>query len=345
MTMEISTLHKETIMRAIAFAVAVTMTVFISGCGDDDDDGVNGPGASLEFDVIQANVDAYVDSDIGPVTTAQALFDNLNDGNASNNPTIVSVRSAAHYALGHIEGAINIPWRAIAEPENVAMLSKDDDIVVYCYTGHTGGVATTALRSLGYKATNMKFGMVAWSKDPTVRATTPFTEATEAHDFPVEATPNEPGTYALADPDYTSSNAEDVIVMAAIENYLVDSAPVIKAQALFDNINDGNAANDPVVVSVRAPEHYAVGHIPGAINIPWRQVTKSENLEKLPTDRQIVVYCYTGHTGAVATTALNLLGYDAVNMKFGMGAWTTDPAVRVAAPFSEDAVMGFPVVQ
>ena len=69
---------------------------------------------------------------------------------------------------------------------------------------------------------------------------------------------------------------------------------------------DGDTGNDPVVVSVRGASHYGIGHIPGAINIPWRAIAKEENLQKLPTDRQIVVYCYTGHTGAVATTALNM---------------------------------------
>lgn len=331
-------------MRALALLTALAMTLFVAGCGDDDD-GPTGPGEGAEFEVIQPTVDAYTDSDIGPVITAQALFDNLNDGDASNNPTIVSVRSAAHYAIGHIEGAINIPWREVGDAAQLAKLSKDDDIVVYCYTGHTGGVATTALQALGYKATNMKFGMSAWSKDPNVRVATPFTEANDAHDFPVETTVNQAGSYDLADPDYTSASGEEAIMMAAVENYITDSAPVITAQALFDNLNDGDASNDPVIVSVRSEAHYMIGHIPGAINIPWRSIAKVENLEKLPTDRQIVIYCYTGHTGAVATTALNLLGYDAINMKFGMGSWTTDPTVRVAAPFSEDAVVGFPTVQ
>ncbi|MBT3341980.1 MAG: rhodanese-like domain-containing protein [Gemmatimonadetes bacterium] len=331
-------------MRAIALLIALSMTMFVAGCGDDDD-GPTGPGASAEFEVIQPTVDSYTDSDIAPTISAQALFDNLNDGDASNNPTIVSVRSAAHYGIGHIEGAINIPWREVGDAAQLAKLSKNDDIVIYCYTGHTGGVATTALQALGYQATNMKFGMSAWSKDPAVRVATPFTEANDANNFPTETTVNAADSYELANPDYTAQDGEEAILMAAVENYLVDGAPVITAKAVFDNINDGDASNDPIVVSVRAEAHYALGHVPGAINIPWRSIAKVENLEKLPTDRQIVIYCYTGHTGAVATTALNLLGYDAINMKFGMGSWTQDATVRVAAPFSEAAVVGFPTVQ
>ena len=85
-------------------------------------------------------------------------------------------------------------------------------------------------------------------------------------------------------------------------------APTISADALFENLNDGDTSNDPVVVSVRAADDYALGHIAGAINIPWNQIANPENLAKLPTDKPIVVYCYTGHTGQVAATVLKHAG-------------------------------------
>ena len=40
--------------------------------------------------VIQAAADAYLSSDIAPVISADALFENLNDGDTSNDPFIVS---------------------------------------------------------------------------------------------------------------------------------------------------------------------------------------------------------------------------------------------------------------
>jgi rhodanese-related sulfurtransferase len=106
---------------------------------------------------------------------------------------------------------------------------------------------------------------------------------------------------------------------------------------LWENLSDGDADNDPFIVSVRGPDHYALGHIPGAVNIPWRTVAGLENLAKLPTDRQIVVYCYTGHTGQVATTVLGALGYNVSNLKFGMMGWTEDSEVLATAHFGADA--------
>ena len=127
------------------------------------------------------------------------------------------------------------------------------------------------------------------------------------------------------------------VIQAAADGYLSsDKAPVISADALFENLNDGDTSNDPFVVSVRAPDAYALGHIPGAINIPWKTIAEPDNLAKLPTDKQIVVYCYTGHTGQIATTVLNLLGYDAINLKFGMMGWTKNDEVLATARYSLD---------
>ena len=54
---------------------------------------------------------------------------------------------------------------------------------------------------------------------------------------------------------------------------------------------------------------------------------QADNLATLPTDKQIVVYCYTGHTASQVTSLLNALGYDAINLKFGMTSWVLDPVI------------------
>ena len=123
--------------------------------------------------------------------------------------------------------------------------------------------------------------------------------------------------------DLTFSEFE--LMSKAADAYLSSGkSPNITAQDLFNVLNDGDASNDPFVLSVRGASQYAKGHIAGAINVPWREVAKQENLDKLPKDRQIVVYCYTGHTASQVTALLNILGYDAINLKFGMTSWTRD---------------------
>jgi rhodanese-related sulfurtransferase len=285
-----------------------------------------------DFGVVQRTADTALEG-WTPTISPDALYENLNDGDTSNDPFIVSVRSAEHYALGHIPGAINIPWSQIAESESLAQLPTDRQIVVYCYTGHTGQVATTVLNLLGYDVTNLRFGMMGWTKNDEVLATTRFGPDTDQRDYPLETEANE----ATETYDYPelSTGAEDVqeIVRVAADMALDGWSPTISADALFDNLNDGDTSNDPVVLSVRGADHYALGHIAGAINIPWTEVATPENLAKLPADQQIVVYCYTGHTGQVAATVLRVLGYDAVNLKYGMMGWTEDDEVLATARF------------
>jgi rhodanese-related sulfurtransferase len=276
-------------------------------------------------------------ADWKPTISADALYENLTDGDESNDPLIISVRAPEIYAVGHIQGAVNIPWKTIADPDNLAKLPMDRQIVVYCYTGHTGQVAATLLMSFGYDVTNLKFGMMGWSNDPDVVGTTPFSEApgypteTEAHELS--------GSY---DPPVLDTGESDgaAIAIARAQQFLADWSPTISADALYENLTDGDDSNNPFLISVRAPDIYAVGHVQGAVDIPWKSIADTSLLAGVPSDQPIVDYCYTGHTGQVAATILKLLGYDVQNMKFGMMGWSNDLDVVGTTPFS--AAPGYP---
>jgi rhodanese-related sulfurtransferase len=295
------------------------------------------PEPKSQFETVREALDAYFSSDPPGTIGADVVFDQLNDGDDSTNPYVLSVRSAEHYALGHVPGAANVPWQQVANVGALDDLPTDRQVVVYCYTGHTGAVATCFLNALGYDAVNMRHGIGAWTPDATVRAVPPFSQETDGNDFPTETTDN-PATQTYDPPalDVTDSTDPAEIIRAAGEAYLTaGKAPTISAATVFDLINDGDDSTNPFIISVRSPEDYAKGHIPGAINIPWKTIAKPENLAKIPTDRQIIVYCYTGHTAGLATMALDMLGYDAVNMKFGICAWTSDPDIRASTPFNQ----------
>ncbi|MGM0574119.1 MAG: rhodanese-like domain-containing protein [Myxococcota bacterium] len=286
-----------------------------------------------------------------PIVSASALFDNFMDGDASNDPTVLSVRGTGHYEQGHVPTAINAPWKTVASDETLALLGEpdpDEHFVDYCYTGHTGGIAAGVLNLLGYPTANMKFGIAAWTKDEAARAEYAV-YPDQGNDFMIESEVHE-ATETFEQPWLEFEDVTDAweATKAAADAYL--NAEVMKptktAQDLFDNLNDGNDANDPFIISVRAPDHYAIGHIPGAINIPWKTIADADNLAKIPTDREIVIYCYTGHTGAIATSVLGTLGYHEVrNLKYGFLGWTQDADARVAGPFDPSTDGNdFPVV-
>ncbi|MBU0618447.1 MAG: hypothetical protein KKI02_12085 [Planctomycetes bacterium] len=246
------------------------------------------------------------------------------------NAQIVSVRANDVYQIGHVPGAINIPWQTIADEDSLEMLALDKKIVTYCSTGHTGQVAATILGMLGYDVDNMLFGMMGWTDDADVLGGAVF----DCH--PPQYRTETTGNCLPADQDppvvNTGETTAEAIVRAQVAAFLSDWVPTISAAEVKAVVDDPAQAVGHVIVSVRSVEDYANGHIPGAINIPWKTLVEEGNLEMLPADKKIIVYCYTGHTSQITATLLKLLGYDAVNMKYGMTGWN-DNFLGDIAPF------------
>jgi len=328
------------IKKAYLLIAIMAMLAMFSGCKDSTTEPE--PEDGTEFEIILEAVDYSLST--MSATYNSSVLDSLIT--AGNPPQILSVRAASIYEIGHIPGALNTGWKDVYNPANLAGITKTDPLVVYCYTGHSGALATLCLNVLGYNSVNLKFGIMSWTKDSTVRGTNPFNEDTDCIDAATSTTiESYPATNYLPVVNNTNSTDEGEIITAAVEAYLTSSpSATISAQTLYDNLNDGDTSNDPFILSVRAASAYEIGHIPGAANIPWSTLASDTTaLKILPTDKQIVVYCYTGHTGGLATAGLNLLGYNAVNLKWGICSWTSDPAVRIASPFSEEDFGDYPI--
>jgi len=93
-------------------------------------------------------------------------------GPDKNTLFVLDIRSTDDFNKGHIDGATNIPFAAVAVPDNLKMLPKDKKIIVVCYTGNTAAQATTILRMLDYDAVVVKYGMMGWNgtgKDPYIQ--------------------------------------------------------------------------------------------------------------------------------------------------------------------------------
>jgi rhodanese-related sulfurtransferase len=136
--------------------------------------------------------------------------------------------------------------------------------------------------------------------------------------------------------------AQDSLQVQA-ETYFSEGPRTIQAADLFENLNDGDAENDPTIISLRSAEDYAKGHIPGAVNMNVKEMFTLDNLATIPPDRDVVLVCYTGQTAGQATAALNMLGYDAYSLLFGMSSWTSDPEVFVKRFNPETAANDFTI--
>lgn len=76
----------------------------------------------------------------------------------------------------------------------------------------------------------------------------------------------------------------------------------------------------PYLLDVRTPEEFAEGRVPGAKNVPVREL--EARLAEIPKDRPVVVYCRSGGRAALAGRLLRERGYANVQEMTGsMNAW------------------------
>lgn len=224
---------------------------------------------------------------VGKVEAFRDILDNTQ-------PLVIDVRETNEYTEGHIPGAINIPLRTITQ--NLDKIPADQPVFVYCGSGLRSGTALTALGLLGFD--NVKAFPPGW-RGWTAAGEEVSTEATEA----AIVTPKE-------------VNPE---MLAAVEEFLINIPEgyfgVNSIEKVVEALDAGALAID-----VREVGEFEQGHIPSAPNIPFRELAK--NLDGIPTDQPVIVYCASGHRAAIANTALHLMGFsNARSMMPGFGAW------------------------
>lgn len=81
---------------------------------------------------------------------------------------VVDLRDSAHYQAGHIAGAVNIPFRTLAEQENLKKIPLDKQVVLVCYDGHAASQAARIVNQLGYNAVALRDGMSLWTGNTQV---------------------------------------------------------------------------------------------------------------------------------------------------------------------------------
>jgi rhodanese-related sulfurtransferase len=130
---------------------------------------------------------------------------------------------------------------------------------------------------------------------------------------------------------------------ASVDDYLQAIPDGFYAIGDIQAFKDGVEASGALVIDVRETSEYDDGHIPGAVNIPIR--TLAQNLDKIPMDTQVYVYCASGFRAAQSLASLGMLGYDNVlSYKPGWAGWT-DAGEEVGTEAAEAPVVGAPDIE
>ncbi len=128
------------------------------------------------------------------------------------------------------------------------------------------------------------------------------------------------------------SSAKDPVAISA---YVAENIRSGRMQPLYWRELCEADLSKVALIDVRTPEEYALGTIPGAVNVPLDELR--ERLEELPRDRALWLFCGVGLRGYLASNILRGQGYREVrNLVGGIKTYRAATAViqRPSQPHS-----------
>lgn len=256
---------------------------------------------------------------------------------------VMDIRSAADFTgKGHIEGAVNVALKDIATHIKSINATSYEKIVIACYSGQTAGYATAILRLLGYtNVYSLKWGMSSWHRDC---ANSWLPSIGNNYTNFVTTTTAKAAVGAL--PTLSTGKTTGKEILEARINLLLSSAdPFGDIKVAWNTVTA--SLSSYYIVNYWAVAHYNLGHLPGAIQYePKTDLKLSSNLKTLPTNKPVVIYCYTGQTSAQVALILKVLGYDAKTLMFGVNIMNYDwMGTNSLTQFKESEIKDFPFVK
>jgi thiosulfate/3-mercaptopyruvate sulfurtransferase len=248
--------------------------------------------------------------------SAKELAGKLDDDNV----IIVSAQKADKYASVHIKGSINLPPSELVDNEPIAYINKS--VAEIANILGSKGISEKKEIVLYDNGSSKYSGRLYWVLKymgaPNVKILNGEIDAWKAARKPITKAPTK-----LAATTFTPN---------VQEMYLAKMDEVMKA----------TAGGNYVIVDARSPEEYAgtdetdlrQGHIPGAVNIEYKNLLDSKGMVKskeelvkifdakgVTSDKTIIVYCRTSVRAGIEFMALSsVMGYP--NVKLYDGAFT-----------------------
>ncbi len=254
----------------------------------------------------------YINENAPSVIKPEQVFKEL-----SSNIHLIDIRAAEDFAKGHIKNSVNVsPSVIIKHLWDDVIPSQLDKIIIVGYDGNDASYVAGVLRLLNYyNVYAMKWGIGGWNNK---LATDTWISNTHA--------------------DYSDILVSKTDSLNAPGNYpYIKSCETTCAEALEKRANDLLQKTSDVEITIeellKSPDKYYIVnywpkkfydkfHLPNSkLYEPYESLSRTSLLNTLPTNKTIVVYCYTGHHSAFVAAFLNLLGYKALNLKYGANSF------------------------
>lgn len=260
---------------------------------------------------------------------------------------IIDLRSKEEYAKGHIKGAVNVEFEKIPDYfTNVIKPFELDKIIMVCSSGQVSSYATSLLRLMGYgNVYALRWGMSGWNKD--FAKETWLKEVSDKYEGKLELTEN--GRAPSTDfPQMNSGKSTGEEIMAARFNSLFAAGyadAFITADKVFGQ------PQGYYTINFERKDKYDAGHIPGAIRYKTNGTLGIvSEMKSIPTNRDVAVYCGTGHNSAFVAAYLRLFGYNAKAVLYGNNAFMhskmlQDKKLLSWLPFTDNEIESFTYVK
>lgn len=114
--------------------------------------------------------------------------------------------------------------------------------------------------------------------------------------------------------DQEPAEEVDVVEESALAFFAELPGLIIPAEDVIAKINGGE---ELFLLDIRKAEDYEAGHLVNSINAPWGTSTLVDNLDSIPMDETVYVYCYTGQTAGQVVGLMKIAGFDSKSIKYG----------------------------
>ena len=346
--------HLKTINQIIA-VILVYFLVSCSGSGNKAKQTDKGSSVQAKSELVEVNPEAqkllkyleqtgdYVNSRNFPsLIKASAVYKEL-DGKIK----LIDLRNPGAFARGHIKGAVNVEFTQIPDYfTNKIKPFEYDKIIVICYDGQISSYATSLLRLMGYgNVYALRWGMSSWNKDFANDSW--FANVSSNFEDKLELTENERAI--LADMPVLNTGkltGEEILTARFNSLFAAGTADVVtSAEEVFAQ------PKNYYTIDYDRKDKYDSGHIPGAIRYkPNGTLGIISEMGTIPVNKNVIVYCGTGHNSGFATAYLRLFGYNAKTLIYGNNSFmynkmNADKTKLSWLPFTDAEISNFPYVK
>lgn len=286
----------------ITMLLFATLMIFTTGCKEDP--------PPVETDYFDVMTTYMVDNgmDLSDMTSEWIISATDVDANGIANYYIIDLRATDAFATGHIEGAHNTTLgNILTEAANA-----DKPILIVCYTGQSAAHGLVALRLSGYAdCKTLMFGMSSWSGDFDSWTANTANIADGNTNWSTTNTIETPITFT--DPTFTVTPTTGAEILEARVALMLSEG--------FKGVTSADVLATPTNYFINNywldVDVDMYGHIVGAYRVKEDLTLANDGFKHLDSALPVVTYCWTGQTSSLVTAYLNVLGYNALSLKFG----------------------------